>query len=48
MLLLSSITYGFAMLTMEKSKVGQTQLWLAITGLFGLAFLGIELTEFAT
>ena len=47
MLLLSSITYGFAMLTMEKSKVGQTQLWLAITGLFGLAFLGIELTEFA-
>ena len=47
MLLLSSITYGFAMLTMEKSKVGQTQLWLAITGLFGLAFLGIELYEFA-
>ena len=47
MLLLSSITYGFAMLTMEKSKIGQTQLWLAITGLFGLAFLGIELTEFA-
>ncbi|TYL20200.1 cytochrome o ubiquinol oxidase subunit III, partial [Streptococcus pyogenes] len=26
MLLLSSITYGFAMLTMEKSKIGQTQL----------------------
>jgi cytochrome o ubiquinol oxidase subunit 3 len=46
MLLLSSITYGFAMLTMEKSKVGATQMWLAITGLFGLAFLGIELYEF--
>ncbi len=47
MLLLSSITYGFAMLTMQQNKVGQTQLWLAITGLFGLAFIGIELTEFA-
>src|SRR3569623_1979238 len=32
MLLLSSITYGFAMLTMEKSKLGATQFWLAITG----------------
>ncbi|AWK89778.1 cytochrome o ubiquinol oxidase subunit III [Azospirillum thermophilum] len=47
MLLLSSITYGFAMLTMEKGRVGQTQAWLAITGLFGLAFLSIELYEFA-
>ncbi|MBR0932001.1 cytochrome o ubiquinol oxidase subunit III [Bradyrhizobium jicamae] len=47
MLLLSSITYGFAMLTMEKSRVGATQAWLAITGLFGLAFIGIELSEFA-
>ncbi|PWC36113.1 cytochrome o ubiquinol oxidase subunit III [Azospirillum sp. TSO35-2] len=47
MLLLSSITYGFAMLAMERGRTGQTQAWLAITGLFGLAFLGIELTEFA-
>jgi cytochrome o ubiquinol oxidase subunit 3 len=47
MLLFSSITYGFAMLAMEKGKVGATQGWLAITGLFGLAFLGIELYEFA-
>ena len=47
MLLLSSITYGFAMLTMQQNKVAQTQIWLAITGLFGLAFIGIELTEFA-
>ncbi|WP_420135289.1 cytochrome o ubiquinol oxidase subunit III [Rhodopseudomonas sp.] len=46
MLLLSSITYGFAMLTMEKRQVGATQMWLAITGLFGLAFLSIELYEF--
>ncbi|WP_145199959.1 cytochrome o ubiquinol oxidase subunit III [Sphingobium sp. B2] len=47
MLLFSSITYGFAMLAMEKDKVGPTQAWLAITGLFGLAFLSIELYEFA-
>ncbi|SNS17845.1 cytochrome bo3 quinol oxidase subunit 3 [Sphingomonas laterariae] len=47
MLLFSSITYGFAMLEMQKGRTGTTQLWLAVTGLFGLAFLGIELYEFA-
>jgi cytochrome o ubiquinol oxidase subunit III len=47
MLLLSSITYGFAMLEMENGRIGATQGWLAVTGLFGLAFLGIELFEFA-
>ena len=47
MLLLSSITYGFAMLAMEKDRVGAMQGWLAITGLFGLGFLGIELYEFS-
>ncbi|QUT08215.1 cytochrome o ubiquinol oxidase subunit III [Sphingobium phenoxybenzoativorans] len=47
MLLFSSITYGFAMLAMDKGRVGATQGWLAITGLFGLAFLSIELYEFA-
>ena len=47
MLLLSSITYGFAMLTMQQNRIGATQAWLAITGLFGLAFIGIELSEFA-
>lgn len=47
MLLFSSITYGFAMLSMEKNRIGATQGWLAVTGLFGLAFLGIELYEFA-
>ena len=46
MLLLSSITYGFAMLAMAKNDVRSVQIWLAITGLFGLAFLGIELYEF--
>jgi len=47
MLLFSSITYGFAMLNMTEGKRGATQGWLAITGLFGLTFLGIELYEFA-
>ncbi|MEJ7927915.1 cytochrome o ubiquinol oxidase subunit III [Sphingobium sp. AN641] len=47
MLLLSSITYGFAMLAMSKGRIAATQRWLAVTGLFGLAFLGIELYEFA-
>ena len=47
MLLFSSITYGFAMLAMEKDRIRQTQIWLAITGLFGAAFIGIELYEFS-
>ena len=46
MLLLSSITYGFAVLQMQRGRVKGTQIWLAVTGLFGLAFLGIELYEF--
>jgi cytochrome o ubiquinol oxidase subunit III len=47
MLLLSSITYGFAMLAMEKDKAGATLAWLAVTALFGASFVGIELHEFA-
>ncbi|MBM0106908.1 cytochrome o ubiquinol oxidase subunit III [Steroidobacter sp. S1-65] len=47
MLLLSSITYGFAMLASYRKQVAATQFWLAVTGLFGAAFLGIELYEFA-
>jgi len=46
MLLFSSMTYGFAMLSMQRNKLRQTQIWLAVTGLFGLAFLSIELYEF--
>ncbi len=45
-LLLSSITFGFAMLQKQQNKVGGTLAWLAITGLFGLGFLGLELYEF--
>jgi cytochrome o ubiquinol oxidase subunit 3 len=46
MLLFSSITYGLAMLEMMKGKKNVTLMWLAITGLFGFAFLCIELYEF--
>src|SRR5689334_13205783 len=46
MLLFSSITYGFAMLEAQRKRAGTTLLWLAVTGLFGLAFVGIELFEF--
>ena len=47
MLLFSSITYGFAMLAMDKGRQAAMQGWLVVTGLFGLAFLAIELYEFA-
>ncbi|AJW46324.1 cytochrome o ubiquinol oxidase subunit III [Ralstonia mannitolilytica] len=45
-LLLSSITYGFAMLQMQQNRIPGLQIWLAITGLFGAAFLAVELYEF--
>jgi cytochrome o ubiquinol oxidase subunit 3 len=47
MLLLSSITYGFAMLEAYRGRVSSTQMWLVVTVLFGIAFVGIELYEFA-
>lgn len=46
MLLVSSITFGFAVLQMQQGKVRGTQIWLAVTALFGAAFLAIELYEF--
>ena len=46
MLLLSSITYGFAMLAMQRKNLGSTLAWLAITGVFGVAFLSLEMYEF--
>ncbi len=46
MLLLSSITYGFAMLQMERGGKAETLFWLAVTGVFGAVFIGLELYEF--
>jgi cytochrome o ubiquinol oxidase subunit 3 len=47
LLLISSITYGFAMIAMQEGKLNGTRLWLVITGLLGAGFVGIELFEFA-
>ena len=47
MLLFSSITYGMAMIAAHAGRKRETLGWLAVTGLFGCVFLGLELTEFA-
>jgi cytochrome o ubiquinol oxidase subunit 3 len=47
LLLLSSITYGFAVLGMQRKRVAPTQVWLLVTGLLGAGFVAIELAEFA-
>jgi cytochrome o ubiquinol oxidase subunit 3 len=44
---LSSITYGFAMLEMQRARQGAVLAWLAVTGLLGAGFIGLELYEFA-
>lgn len=47
LLLLSSITYGFAMIAMQARKQKTMLIWLAVTGLLGLGFISLELYEFA-
>lgn len=47
LLLLSSITYGFAMLAAHEQRLAATQTWLAVTAVLGASFIGIELHEFA-
>ena len=47
LLLLSSITYGFAVLEMQANRRGVMMVWLAITGLLGAGFIALELNEFA-
>lgn len=46
-LLLSSITYGFAVLEMQRNGKRATLGWLAVTGLLGAGFLFLELREFS-
>ncbi|MCC0808286.1 cytochrome o ubiquinol oxidase subunit III [Methylobacterium sp. W2] len=48
LLLASSITFGQAIPHMEAGRVGPTRAWLAVTGLLGAAFVGVELYEFAS
>ncbi len=47
MLLFSSITYGFAVLRMEKKDLSGTLMWLVVTLFFGGVFLYLEVLEFS-
>ena len=47
LLLFSSITYGFAVLRMEKGSLWSTMFWLVVTLGFGLGFLYLEYLEFS-
>jgi cytochrome o ubiquinol oxidase subunit 3 len=47
LLLVSSITYGFAMLETEAGRARVVQAWLGLTFVLGAAFVGIELYEFS-
>lgn len=45
-LLVSSLTFGFAMIAAQAKNLAKTRLWLVVTGILGLAFLCVELYEF--
>src|SRR5690606_27794085 len=45
-LLISSVTFGFAVLAAYKKDVAKVLTWLAITWVFGAIFIGMELYEF--
>ncbi len=47
LLLVSSITYGMAMIAMQHGRQTSVLRWLAVTGVLGLGFLSLELYEFA-
>jgi cytochrome o ubiquinol oxidase subunit 3 len=46
LLLFSSITYGYAMLAMNRNEPRYVIRWLALTFLLGLGFIGMEINEF--
>jgi cytochrome o ubiquinol oxidase subunit 3 len=46
-LLVSALTCGLAMISLLSGKAGAVRLWLAVTALLGIAFVGIELHEFS-
>ena len=46
LLLLSSITYGMAVIAMNNQNKGSVISWLALTFLFGLGFVAMEIYEF--
>src|SRR6202162_399860 len=46
LLLISSFTFGMAMLNMPSGRKNKVIGWLAVTFLFGAGFIGMELYEF--
>jgi cytochrome o ubiquinol oxidase subunit III len=46
LLLLSSITFGFATLTMRSGDAAGVRRWLLVTVVLGLGFVGLEMREF--
>ncbi|MDM5084253.1 cytochrome o ubiquinol oxidase subunit III [Aeromonas rivipollensis] len=46
LLLLSSITFGFGMLAMNKNKVSAVNTWLLVTFILGAGFIAMEIYEF--
>jgi cytochrome o ubiquinol oxidase subunit 3 len=44
--LISSVTFGFAVLASYKKNVNQVITWLFVTFLFGATFIGMEIYEF--
>ena len=45
-LLVSALTCGLSMISMQSNKLRATQIWLIVTALLGIAFVSIELSEF--
>ncbi|MFC3061377.1 cytochrome o ubiquinol oxidase subunit III [Paenirhodobacter populi] len=46
LLLISSVTFGVAMLRASAGQLGSTVNWLIVTGLFGAGFIAMEIYEF--
>ncbi|WP_422921287.1 cytochrome o ubiquinol oxidase subunit III [Rhizosaccharibacter radicis] len=46
LLLISSVTYGFAMINTYQQKMGGLLAWLGVTFLLGAGFVGMEINEF--
>jgi cytochrome o ubiquinol oxidase subunit III len=45
-LLISALTCGLAMISLQSGRLGATRGWLVVTALLGVAFVGVELHEF--
>lgn len=45
-LLVSSITYGFVVISMQRNNLSMTRLWLLVTFALGVCFISMELYEF--